>query len=98
MRYCDLIAWADKQELSLHKAPLHRQDEALRKIVAKLPANGRCMALVSHKENGQAANCLMVGSNKTSKDLEMAQDLERIKQFQEALMTEEPPQWYRVRK
>jgi len=99
MRYCDLIAWADKQQLSLHKAPLHRQDEALRGIVTKLPANGpRVMTLVSHKENGQAANCIMVGSNKTLKDLELAQNSERIKQFQVALMTEEPPQWYRLRR
>jgi hypothetical protein len=99
MRYRDFIAWADKQQLSLHKARLHRQDDALHGIAAKLPTDGpRIMTLVSHKENGQAANCFVVGSNKTLKDLEMAQDPERIRKFQEALMTDEPPQWYRLRR
>jgi hypothetical protein len=64
-----------------------------------LPADGpRIMTLVTHKENGQVANCFVVGSNKTLKDLEMAQDTERIRKFQAALMTDEPPQWYRLRR
>jgi hypothetical protein len=36
----------------------------------------------------------MIGSNNTLKDLKMAQDVERIGQFQEAFMTDELPQWY----
>ena len=97
MCYWDLISWADKQQLSPHKAHLNRQDDALYAIVAKLPANGPLVrALVSYKEDGHAAHCFVIGSNKSAKDLELIQDAERIRQFQKALMIDELLQWYRL--
>lgn len=96
MRYDDLIAWADKQQLGLDRLQIYRQEDALRSIFPKLPKNRpRKFALVSHKEKSEPAHCIIVRDNRSPDGLRAAQDLERITVFQKALGTSESPQWYR---
>ncbi|KAG6909777.1 hypothetical protein DXG01_015493 [Tephrocybe rancida] len=94
--FAELVAWADEHNLGVGQPVCYREEMAMNEITKRFPPDLRRMARVRNEESerrGASKLCFVVGTNRTSQDLLRAQDMEVIKQYQEALGWTKPPRW-----
>ncbi|KAG6909776.1 hypothetical protein DXG01_015492 [Tephrocybe rancida] len=96
--FTELLAWADEHNIGVGQTVCSREQMAMREIIHRFPPGLRRMARVRNEESerrGARKLCFVVGTNRTPEDLLRAQDVEVVKQYQEALGWTKPPRWYR---
>ena len=91
-----LAKWADKHQIKREQSNFNRRLVTLRVMAGRLPANWRRKAIVHDPRTGSLSSCIVIASNETPEELEMAQDMERICMFQKAVETTALPRWYRA--
>jgi hypothetical protein len=94
----ELNKWAEDNTIAVDLGAYQRRQLAMNEIVKRLPPGHRRMASVHDEErtdiSDASKDCFILGSNKTSKDLEQAQDITLIDQFRRVLGPDAPLKWY----
>jgi hypothetical protein len=85
--------WADRLGIDTGLHPMHRQRESWQKFRQAVRAQFNCPTTAIQLPNSSSM-CIIIGSNKTPKDLARAQDMALIRDVHKAIRTRYLPDWF----
>jgi hypothetical protein len=91
------LKWSEDNQIGIGRKPHVRRYLAMPAILSRLSPDCRRLAVVK-LANGAGCYSIVVATNRTTEDLERANDLEMIQSVQRVLGRTEPPAWYRPRR
>jgi hypothetical protein len=87
--------WADLHKFALHSDSFNRNIETVMEIRQRIPQTWRLGLVPYNGKHNIGCTAIIVASNATLEELELAQDLMQIQVVQKILGMEEPPYWVR---
>jgi hypothetical protein len=78
-------SWADRHDFCLDRTPQRRAENAFWEILNRLPDDLRRICLIHPRQRSSTlTTCIVVASNRTREDLQMALDKNLIKMFRKS--------------
>jgi len=87
--------WADLHKFALHSDSFNRNIETVMEIRRRIPQTCWLGLVPYDGKRNVGCTAIIVASNATPEELELAQDLTQIRVVQKILSTKEPPYWVR---
>lgn len=95
----ELVEWPDCHGVAVGLNDHRKHQQVLTAIMQGLPTGYTQIARVRDEEctaiRGSTKLCFVIGTNKTPRNLDQAQDMERIDQFRRVLGSRAPLKWHR---
>ncbi|KAF8066597.1 hypothetical protein FPV67DRAFT_1670087 [Lyophyllum atratum] len=91
----DLQAWAEAHDIEPGRGLSARRFAALKAIGAKLSRHCCRISGIRNSRTGSVSFCIVVGTNRTAEDMQLTQDVDRIKSLYDIIdMPNNWPGWF----